>query len=357
MDLSALTVQQLRYLVAVDRLRSFRDAASACHVSQPALSMQVKRLEEILGVPIFDRSRQPVVVTEVGTAILAQARLALDHFDRIGALVRFDDELAGTFHLGFIPTLVPALVPLVLPRLSRAHPRADVEIVELRTADMVRALREGRLDAGVAATPLDVSGVHERVLCHEAFYVYLPEGHSLLGKSRIRQSDLVDEQVWLLSEGHCFRNQVLHLCSVDRSRPADGCRVRFDGGSFATLAAIVDEGVGVTILPELTVRALPPRQAARVRPFVAPEPVREVSLLYAREQARAKLTTAVFEAVQAALPPDLVGRNPRPLSVLRPLAETTRASETSRGTSPRRADRRSSRKPASASRIRSPTGP
>lgn len=130
------------------------------------------------------------------------------------------------------------------------------------------------LDAGIAATPLEVGGLHERVLCHEAFYVYLPDGHTLLSQARIRQSDLVDEHVWLLSEGHCFRTQVLHLCSVDRRRPTDGgFRVRFDGGSFETLAAIVDSGVGITVLPELTVRQLAPaRQAARVRPFASPSP-------------------------------------------------------------------------------------
>ena len=150
--------------------------------------------------------------------------------------------------------------------------------------------------------------------------VGLPDGHALLSRARIHQSDLVDEQVWLLSEGHCFRTQVLHLCSVDRRRPANGaCSVRFDGGSFETLAAIVDAGVGMTILPELNVRMLSPaRQTARVRPFATPEPVREISFVYAREQARAKLMDSIFRVMREALPPDVVGRKPRRGSILRP---------------------------------------
>ena len=321
MDLSALTIQQLRYLVAVDRHRSFRDAAVVCHVSQPALSMQIKRLEEILGVCIFDRSRQPIVVADNAAGILAQAKLALAHFDRIGALVRREDELTGTYRIGIIPTLVPTLVPLVLPHLSRTFPRLDIELVEMRTTKLVRGLREGALDAALAATPLEVGGLHERVLCNETLHVYLPEGHALLAKDAIHQADLVDEQVWLLSEGHCFRTQVLHLCNVDRRSPANGgCSVRFDGSSFETLAAIVDTGVGVTILPELHVRSLPAAlRAARVRPFVAPEPSREISLVYAREQTHAQLTDAIFHLVTGALPADIAGRKPGVTSVLRPV--------------------------------------
>jgi LysR family hydrogen peroxide-inducible transcriptional activator len=325
MDLSALTVQQLRYLVAVERHRSFRNAALATHVSQPALSMQIKRLEEILDVRIFDRSRQPVAMTDEGAGIVSQAKLALEHFDRIGSLAgRHGDhqgDLTGTVRIGIIPTLVSTFVPLVLPLLARSHPKLDVEFVETRTARLTRSLREGTIDAGLAATPLEIGGLHERVLCHEVFYVYLPEGHALLSQARVRQSDLVDEQVWLLSEGHCFRTQVLHLCRVDRRSPGNGgCRVRFDGGSFETLAAIVDSGVGVTVLPELTVRQLAPaRQAARARPFAAPEPVREISLVHAREQARGHLTDAIFQTIRSALPPDVVGRKPRRSAILKPV--------------------------------------
>jgi LysR family hydrogen peroxide-inducible transcriptional activator len=158
------------------------------------------------------------------------------------------------------------------------------------------------------------------VICHEAMYVYLPEGHAMLSQPRVRQSDLVDEHVWLLSEGHCFRTQVLHLCGVDRSRrTSGGLGVRFDGGSFETLAAIVDSGLGVTVLPELTVRQLQPQgPASRVRPFVPPEPVREISLICARDSAMGALTDALYAVIVAALPPDLVGRKPRRSAIVKP---------------------------------------
>jgi LysR family hydrogen peroxide-inducible transcriptional activator len=264
-------------------------------------------------------------MTDNGAGIVSQAKLALEHFDRIGSLAghhgSHPGDLTGTARVGIIPTLVSTFVPIVLPLLARSHPKLDVEFVEMRTAKLTRSLREGTIDAGLCATPLEIGGLHERVVCHEAFYVYLPEGHTLLSQARVRQSDLVDEHVWLLSEGHCFRTQVLHLCSVDRRRAGKGgFSVRFDGGSFETLAAIVDSGVGVTVLPELTVRQLAPaRQAARVRPFAAPEPVREISLVHAREQARGQLTDAIFRTVRAALPPDVVGRKPRRSAILKPV--------------------------------------
>jgi LysR family hydrogen peroxide-inducible transcriptional activator len=321
MNLTSLTLQQLRYLVAVDRHRNFRDAAAACSVSQPALSMQIKKLEELLGVTVFDRSRQPTMLTEHGASIVAQARRVLEQVDQIGAIVGGGEELSGPYRLGVIPTLVPTLLPLLVPAFARALPRVELEIVETQTEVLLRRLREGTLDGGVAATPLDVPGIHERVVCHEAFFVYLPPDHPLLRQARVRQSDLVDEQVWLLSEGHCFRNQVLHLCSADRHGVVpDAARVRFDGGSFEALVRIVDAGVGLTIVPELLVRALTPaQQGAQVRPFPDPTPVREIGLLHAREQSRKAVTDALFRVLRGAVPPDLVGRRPRRGAIVAPL--------------------------------------
>jgi LysR family hydrogen peroxide-inducible transcriptional activator len=320
MDLSALTIQQLRYVVAVERHRSFRDAALASHVSQPALSMQIKKLEELLDVCVFDRSKQPVIVTEKGSRVVAQAKLALEHFERIGSAAGRQEELSGTFRLGIIPTLLPTLVPLFLSPFARAYPRVDLEIVEAKTTTLLRGLREGAIDGGLAATPLEVAGVHERVICHEGLFVYLPEGHALLSHGRIRQADLMDEHVWLLSEGHCFRTQVLHLCSADRRHGGRQGSVQCECGSFETLIGIVDSGFGVTVVPELVVRSLPAAcQAAQVRPFAIPEPMREISFLHAREQERVEVADALIGSLRSALPPDLVGRKPRRSSVLKPV--------------------------------------
>jgi LysR family hydrogen peroxide-inducible transcriptional activator len=319
LNLSALTLQQLRYVVAVDRYRSFGDAARASGVSQPALSAQIKKVEAVMGVAIFDRERLPVVATERGSLVVMQAHKVLEQFERLGAIGAADEELTGTYRLGIIPSIIPTLLPRFLPRISRAQPKLELEIHEMKTDDLVRHLREGSLDGGVAATPLDIPGLHERVIYHEALEVYLSPGHPLAAQERLRQSDLLDEFVWLLSEGHCFRTQVLHLCNVRfarRGRPL----VNFDAESFETLMRLVDAKLGVTILPELVSRKLPrKRRDAQLRPFVAPEPVREISYLVGREHVRRVASEAVFRVLRAAVPAGLRGRRPRE-AVIRPTA-------------------------------------
>lgn len=320
MDLSALTIQQLRYLAAVDHHRSFREAARTCSVSQPALSSQVKKVEDLLGLCVFDRSRQPTVPTHRGARVVAQARVVLQQIDRLAAIAAHTEEPAGQYRLGIIPTLAATFLPLFLPGFTHKHPRVELDIQETKTDDMVRLLREGALDGGLAATPLDVPAIEERVICHEAFHVYLAPGHALLARDRLRQADLVGEHVLLLSEGHCFRTQVLHLCGLSPSSGALGAsHVRFDGGSFDALIALVDVGFGVTILPELVVRGLPSeRRIAQVRPFLAPAPAREISLLHSREEIRKDIGDALFDALHDSLPPDLRTREPGPPAVLHP---------------------------------------
>ena len=318
MDLSAVTIQQLRYVLAVERHRSFREAAQAVHVSQPALSMQVKKLEELLGVCVFDRSRQPVLVTERGKRVLHQIRIAVEHFERLGAVASGAEKIAGSFRLGVIPTLLPTFVPLFLKRFSETYPDVDLDVVEEKTPLLLRALREGALDGGIAATPLDVAGVHEHPICRERFFAYLAPGHSLAGRARVKQADLIDEQVWLLGEGHCFRAQVLHLCEADRGAYAGaGRNVRCECGSFEALMGVVDSGFGLTILPELVVRSLPKKKRdAQVRPFASPEPVREVSLLTVRSQERAAVAAALLGVLRTTVPNDLATK--RAHELLRP---------------------------------------
>ncbi|MET0384707.1 MAG: LysR substrate-binding domain-containing protein [Polyangiales bacterium] len=300
-------MQQLRYLVALDSVRSFRDAAAVCHVSQPALSTQVKKVEDLLGVCIFDRSRQPIMPTERGVKILGQARCALEQFDRIGLIAAEPTDIAGSYRLGVIPTLAATMLPLFVPRFVQQYPRVSLEIVETKTEALVRSLREGTLDAGLAATPLGLPGVREHVICRETFYAYLPQGHRLCDQRSVSESDLLDEQLWLLADGHCFRTQVLALCSSERRSHTEAiAQLNIDVGSFETLVGFVDAGLGVTVLPELFVRRLPERvRSQQVRRFHAPQPVREIGFLYAREHLRWGVFSALLgealEAVPAAL--------------------------------------------------------
>jgi LysR family hydrogen peroxide-inducible transcriptional activator len=306
MNLSALTVQQLRYLIALDGLRSFRDAAVACHVSQPALSAQVKKVEDLLGLCLFDRSRQPILPTEQGVKVLIQVRRALEQFDRIAVIAAESNELDGPFRLGVMPTLASTLLPLFVPLFVHRHPRVALEILETKTEPMIRALREGGLDAGLAALPLGFPGIREHVICRETLHVYLPVGHRLCAQTSVLQTDLLDEQLWLLNEGHCSRTQMLTLCNVRRVALASLAKLDIDVGSFETLVGFVDAGLGVTIVPELFVRRLSPAQRAKqVRCFHAPEPVREIGFLSAREHLRWGAFSALLRAAHDMIPSDL----------------------------------------------------
>ena len=317
MDLSALTLTQLRYLVAVESQRSFRGAAEQCHVSQPALSMQVQKAEDLLGQVVFDRSQQPVVPTERGKALLRQAQVVLRELDRFRDLLTPDGQVAGRYRLGVIPTLATTLLPLLLPRFCQHFPDVELVVEETQTDTLVERLLDDSLDGGLAATPLSVAGIFEEPLYDEPLFAYLPPRHALAKKQTLRQSDLVGEHLWLMAEGHCFRTQVMQLCRVDRQATGSDA-VRFESGSFETLVQLVDRGFGITVLPALSVDQLPhKRQRSRVRAFSAPTPVRQVSFVYAREHLRRRIGEAIVDCVQEGLP-ESVRRSPRKRALLPP---------------------------------------
>lgn len=322
--LSTMTLSQLGYLVAVERQRSFREAAASCFVTQPALSQQILKLEEQLGVRVFDRSKQPVVPTEAGLRILAQARVILREAARMADVVaELSGEVAGTYRLGIIPTLAPTLLPRFLPSFVRRHPRVELVVEELQTAVMVARLADDTLDGGIAATPLHVAGLHERALCREPFQVYAASGHRLLRGKSVTQLQLAEESVWIMGEGHCFRTQVLQLCGTGRAVADEGGgSVRFESGNFETLVRLVDAGIGVTVLPELVIESLPAaRRRARVRPFAPPVPTREVGFVHGRDHLRRAIADALVESIRASLPAAMVARAGGPGRVLDPVPE------------------------------------
>jgi LysR family hydrogen peroxide-inducible transcriptional activator len=336
LSLDTMTLSQLGYLVAVDRVRSFREAAATCFVTQPALSQQIMKLEEQLGVRIFDRSRQPVVPTEAGARVLAQARVILREAERMRDVVAgLSGELAGTYRLAILPTLAPTLLPRFLPGFVRRHPRVDLVIEELQTAVMLARLSEDTLDGGLAATPLHAPGIQEQPLYREPFHVYAAAGHPLARRRSVRQADLADESVWIMAEGHCFREQVLQLCGTGRTVGAPGTgSVRFESGNFDTLIRLVDAGLGMTVLPELVIEGLPAaRRRQRVRPFAPPVPVREVSFVHARDHLRRAIADALVEDVRRALPPALVAAAEHGGAVLDP-APATPGATAARGAAP-----------------------
>lgn len=300
MDLSQVTLTQMRYAVQIEQTGSFRLAASASHVSQSGLSMQLQKLEDLLGTVLFDRSKKPVLLTATGASALAQMRVILRETERLGQIVADGGEPGGRYRLGVIPTLSPTVIPLFLGPFTRAYPRVELVVEELKTADIIARLRADTLDAGLLATPLGVPGIHEEVLGLEGMVAYLPPGDPLAKRHEIAQSDLAERTLWVMPEGHCFRSQVLAYCSPHKQERTAG--VRFESGSFQTLVKLVDDGLGATVLPDLVVRELPAaRRKAQARALVSPAPVREIGLVTARSDLRRSVTEVLEARIRAAL--------------------------------------------------------
>ncbi len=297
------TLTQLEYLLAVDRERHFGKAAKACFVSQPSLSAQIQKLEDELGVVIFDRSRKPILVTEAGKGIIKQAALVLREHKKIQVIADTRAlEPRGDFELAVIPTLAPYVIPLFIGDFGRKYPGVNLVVHEYKTDDIIRMLYNDELDAGLLVTPLRDDGLIERHLYYEAFYCYLNGQHPLMEKEYIAEKDLGCGDLWLLSEGHCFRNQMLKICAAGQ----DQCvypNIRFESGSLETLIKLVDANSGFTLLPRMAVDEMRTHGAARrIKPFMDPVPTREVSLVYNRSFLKETILNALEKSILDNLP-------------------------------------------------------
>lgn len=311
-----MTVQQLQYIVAIDAHRHFARAAEACFVTQPTLSSMVKKLEEELGVVLFDRSRMPVVPTEEGRAIIDQARSVLKEVQVLKDLANATrGEHGGELRIGMIPTLAPYLLPLFLGELLRLHPKLHVSVEELTTEAITDRLEHGQLDVGVLATPLGIPGLQEEPLFMERFMLYVSPREGIGPKHYILPSEIRADRLWLLEEGHCLRSQVVDLCELREQRAGEG-RFAYVSGSIEALMRMVDAQGGLTVVPELATVGMGPRQAACLRQFRSPVPVREIGLVTWRHSLKARLLHLLKERIMAAVAPHLHhARNPRVMPV------------------------------------------
>jgi LysR family hydrogen peroxide-inducible transcriptional activator len=304
-----MTITQLEYVVAVDTWRHFRVAAEHCFVTQPTLSMQIQKLEDELGVKIFDRTKQPVLPTEVGSAIVAQARVVLREAGRIQQLIdEHKDVMAGEIRLGIIPTLAPYLLPALYGQLRSRYPAIHLMVKEAKTKEIIHDLKNNRLDCGLVVTPLKEPSIREEVLFYEELYVYVSAGHALQHKTYVLPDELLPEQLWLLEEGHCFRNQVLNLCELQKQ---SNTSFRYETGNLDTLKRMVDHSEGITILPELAVRQMDEADRRQVKQLGAPSPVREVSLVTHRDHLKTRLLTILKEEVIQLVPPAMLQADSR----------------------------------------------
>ncbi|GAB5557245.1 MAG: LysR substrate-binding domain-containing protein [Schleiferiaceae bacterium] len=303
-----MTITQLQYIVAVDNYRHFAKAAEACHVTQPTLSMQIHKLEEELGVLLFDRSKQPVKPTDLGQKIIEQARTIINESEKVFQLTQeATGHFEGTFKLGIIPTISPFLLPRFAKKISAKMPDVEIVIEELQTEQIIEKLRKDQLDAGILATPLDEQSIVERPVYYEPFTAYVPQGHRLANEEFILNSELSPDDMLLLNEGHCFRNSVLNLCG--KPGVTAHSNIQFESGQFDTLIKLADNGFGMTLIPYLAALDLEGEHRGHVKPIADPKPTREISLVYSRTQLKINLIETLANIIQSSIPEKLLEKS------------------------------------------------
>lgn len=300
-----MTITQFRYIVAVDNHRHFARAAEACFVTQPTLSMQIQKLEEELDILIFDRSKHPIVPTPLGERLLEQARKVIYEAEVLEHMAkRIKGTFEGELRLAVIPTVAPSLLPRFIPEFTRTYPKIKLHVEELKTGDMIEALRTDRIDVGIAATPLEEKGIIEEPLYHEPFMAFVPNYHAMSKDKFLLASEINSKELLLLNEGHCFRNSVLKLCqSQDHGTQA----LNMESGNFDTLVKLAHRGMGMTLLPYLTAIDLADQYRPSVKPIAEPTPSRQISMLYARTQLKMEWITALGTIIKAQLPEKVLG--------------------------------------------------
>ncbi len=297
-----MTFVQLEYIVALDTHRHFAMAAEHCHVTQPTLSMQINKLEQELGVKIFDRSKQPVLPTEAGLEIIEKARQMVAQKEALLESIRAKKGVVnGELKIGVIPTLAPYLLPLFVTSFTKRFPAVKLMVVELTTQNLVSHLRDGRIDAGILVTPLQEPGINEDVLFYEEMVAYVSRNHNIYQKDYLLPKDIDPDKLWLLEEGHCFRSQIVNLCEL-RKKSNTGRQFEYEAGSIETLRRMVDLNDGITIIPELATLDLTGRQQQSLRHFKSPVPMREVSMVVHRHFVKKKLIEVLKQEILKVVP-------------------------------------------------------
>ncbi len=291
-----MTITQLHYVLAIAEYKNFTKAAEKCFVTQPTLSTQIQKLEDELDVLIFDRSKKPIELTDVGRKIVLQAKNIVNESDRIQDIV--DQQkgfIGGEFKLGIIPTIMPTLLPMFLKNFIKKYPKVKLKIEEHTTEEIITRIKDGHLDAAIAATPLEHESIKERILYYEPFVGYIPEDHRLKDKKKLDVSDLDINDMLLLEDGHCFRDGVINLCKAFKSHEDD--KFQLESGSIETLVKLSNEGLGMTLLPYLNTLDLNERMASMLHHFNDPSPAREVSIIYHKSELKMQIIDALHKVI------------------------------------------------------------
>lgn len=301
-----MTIQQLEYILAIDKFRHFGQAAESCFVTQPTLSAQVNKLEKELEVILFDRSKMPVIPTETGYRIIEQAKKVVSHSKGIYELVsQLKGDVSGVVKLGIIPTLAPYLLHRFIRNFLEKYPNVQLQVEEMVTENVIRKLKNDELDLGVVVTPLGENGLVEKPMFYEKFFAYLSEGHPLLAKEKISVEDFETTDMWVLQQGHCFRDQVLNLCNRVKFQKMN---FHYESGSLEGLKNMVNEYKGVTLLPELATSSMNSEEKKRLRAFEGEQPTREVSIVISRSFLKSKLVELLYKEITASIPQEMTSK-------------------------------------------------
>ena len=299
-----MNIQQLEYILAVDTYRHFAKAAEHCRVTQPTLSMMIQKLEDELGIKLFDRNLQPVRPTPAGRKVIEQARNVLYQASLIKDIVNEEEQsLKGTFRLAVLPTIAPYLLPRFFQQLSEKHTDLDIRMLEMKTAPTMAALQNGEIDAAIIANQPTESYLQGDILYYEQFFGYVAHNESIFKKDLIRTADINDERLWLLDEGHCFRDQLVRFCQM---KAAQASQIAYHLGSMETFMRMVESGKGVTFIPELAIDQLNETQKELVRPFAIPTPTRQIILITNEHFIRNTLLEVLTKEIQASVPREML---------------------------------------------------
>ncbi|WP_299583308.1 hydrogen peroxide-inducible genes activator [uncultured Sunxiuqinia sp.] len=297
-----MNINQLKYFVSLYRLRNFSKAASELQISQPALSLQIQKLEEEFGYHLVERHVKPLGITPEGELFFEKAVQIIQMVNELDQLsLELEEEIEGQIRIGIIPTLSPYLTPLVIQQAQQQYPGLKIEIVELVTEDILKKLTFNELDAGIVSTPIKASNVGFKPLFYEQFYLYVAENHPLYSQSRIKQHEVPADQLWYLTEGNCFQNQVNSLCTIP-AFDAVSYPFRYVSSSIESLKRIVESQGGLTFIPELATLNVPSEYEDLVKRLEAPVPYREISLVYLKSTGEKKLVKAFTEVILDTIP-------------------------------------------------------
>lgn len=306
-----MTLQQLEYIIALDKHRHFVKAAESCHVTQSTLSMMIQKLEQELEINIFDRKSQPIQPTEIGQQLIDQAKVILYNARQFKELALTEKQQeSGKVTLGIIPTVAPYVLPRLFNILQERNPNIKLHVKEITTGEIINQLEKAEIDMALLATPLNNPNFLEIPIYYERFFGYVSPTEDLYELKKLEMHHIPMDHLWILKEGHCLRNQVLRLCEFD-----SGFSSIYEAGSIDTLIKIVDTNGGYTIIPELHIDLLNEQQKLNVRPIVNPEPNREISLVVRNDYVKERLLNVIAKNISDTIPENMLDERLKKFSI------------------------------------------